>query len=64
MSESWKKTFAAYRWTHLNEGIGLPSATHSKAAGVNSGAVVKRSGPADNIFGGSVKKFSQKNNID
>lgn len=35
-------------------GVGFPSATHSNAAGVNNGAVVSRSGPADNILGGSV----------
>ncbi|XP_037929418.1 uncharacterized protein LOC119663892, partial [Teleopsis dalmanni] len=41
-----------YRCTHLYVGRGLPSATHSKAAGLNSGAVVRRSGPAEIIFGG------------
>lgn len=43
-----------YLWTHLNVGGGLPSPTHSNAAGVYNGAVVKRSGPADNMRGGSV----------
>lgn len=47
-----------YFWTHLYVGGGLPSPTHSKAAGLNNGAVVKRSGPADNILGGSEKKIS------
>jgi hypothetical protein len=34
-------------------GVGFPSAMHSKTAGVNNGAVVRRSGPADKILGGS-----------
>lgn len=49
----WTGPFDTYFWNHLNNGGGLPSATHSNAAGVNSGAVVKRSGPADNILGES-----------
>lgn len=43
-----------YLWTHLYVGGGFPSPTHSNAAGLYSGAVVKRSGPADSIRGGSV----------
>lgn len=42
-----------YLCTHLYVGVGFPSATHSKTAGVNNGAVVRRSGPADKILGGS-----------
>nr|ADM33457.1 RT09817p [Drosophila melanogaster] len=38
--------------THLKDGRGLPSARHSKAAGLKSGAVVRRSGPAEIILGG------------
>jgi len=37
----------------LKDGRGLPSARHSKAAGLKSGAVVRRSGPAEIILGGS-----------
>lgn len=40
-----------YLCTHLYVGCGFPSATHSKAAGLKSGAVVNRSGPADSILG-------------
>lgn len=43
-----------YLWTHLNVGGGFPSPTHSNAAGLYNGAVVRRSGPADKIRGGSV----------
>jgi len=42
--------------THLKDGRGLPSARHSKAAGLKSGAVVRRSGPAEIILGGSERK--------
>lgn len=43
-----------YLWNHLYVGFGLASLTHSNAAGLYSGAVVKRSGPADSIRGGSI----------
>lgn len=42
--------------SHWYVGAGLPSATHSKVAEVNRGAVVSLSGPMDRIFGGSEKK--------
>lgn len=53
-----KNVFETYFWNHLNIGGGFPSATHSNAAGVKSGAVVRRSGPADSMRGVSMMKNS------
>lgn len=41
-------------------GGGLPSPTHSNAAGLYNGAVVNRSGPAESIRGGTKKKSEER----
>lgn len=42
-------------------GGGLPSPTHSNAAGLYNGAVVNRSGPAESIRGETSVLFFRKN---